>query len=310
VRNIYALGETVLDILFRDKEPFTAKAGGAVLNSALTLGRLGFPIHFITEYGLDEVGKFIDDFLSENNVNTQHVYRHYDGKSSLALAFLNPNKDASYDFYKIDPKQHLNIKFPEVKKDDIILFGSIFAINRAVRSNFIDFIKYVRKQKAIIIYDPNFRKQHLHDLKKLKPMIEENISLSHIVRGSNEDFALIFGTSDAAETYEVIKDKCDILLYTANKKGIYLNTPTIDARFPVKAIDPVSTIGAGDNFNAGIITRLLTNHITLKKLHSISPGEWENIISTAVSFATHVCLRYDNYISKEFAKDFRTENKL
>jgi fructokinase len=44
MRNIYAIGETVLDILFKDQLPVTAKAGGACLNSAVTLGRLNLPV--------------------------------------------------------------------------------------------------------------------------------------------------------------------------------------------------------------------------------------------------------------------------
>lgn len=89
MRKIYTIGETVLDILFRGNQPFTAKAGGACLNTSVSLGRLNLPVYFISEYGLDEVGNFIDNYLRENNVNTDNVYRYYDGKSALALAFLN-----------------------------------------------------------------------------------------------------------------------------------------------------------------------------------------------------------------------------
>ena len=58
MRNVYTIGETVLDILLKENQPFTAKAGGASLNAAVTLGRLGIPVRFIGEYGLDEVGSY------------------------------------------------------------------------------------------------------------------------------------------------------------------------------------------------------------------------------------------------------------
>ena len=77
MRNIYTIGETVLDILFKNQLPVTAKAGGACLNSAVTLGRLNLPVYFIGEYGMDEVGNIIDTFLKENHVSTQYVYRYY-----------------------------------------------------------------------------------------------------------------------------------------------------------------------------------------------------------------------------------------
>ncbi len=301
MRKIYTIGETVLDILFNNNLPFTARAGGACLNSAVTLGRLNMPVYFIGEYGLDEVGNFIDNFLKENNVSTDYVYRYYDGKSALALAFLNENKDASYDFYKIYPRNRLNISFPEIQPDDIVLFGSMYAITPEVRPKLLELIKEANRKKAIVIYDPNFRKIHLHDLPKVKPMILDNIKHADILRGSNEDFSFIFGVKDADETYENISTLAPNLLYTASRRGVFLRTPGYAAEFPVKTIEPISTIGAGDSFNAGIAYSIFNQNISYKALQKLDESSWKTIVSTAIDFSTHVCLNYDNYISKDFA---------
>lgn len=305
MRRIYTIGETVLDILIKGNQPFVAKAGGACLNSAVSLGRLGLPIQFIGEYGLDEVGNFIDNFLKENNVNTEYVYRYYDGKSALALAFLNENNDASYDFYKIYPEKRLNIDFPHIHQDDIIVFGSFYAITPEVRKKLIHFIQSAKKNKAIILYDPNFRKQHLHDLPHLKPMIQENISYATIVRGSHEDFSFIYGARNVDETYTHFGDKPPCLLYTSSTKGVFLKTPSLTEKFPIKRITPKSTIGAGDNFNAGIVYSIYKKHIKFKQIANLDLNDWHEIIETAVNFATHVCENYDNYLSVEFAKDYK-----
>jgi fructokinase len=307
MRKIYTIGETVLDILFSQNQPFTAKAGGACLNCAVTLGRLNAPVYFIGEYGLDEVGNFIDNFLRENNVATDYVYRYYDGKSTLALAFLNENCDASYDFYKIYPKKRLNINFPELQQDDIIIFGSMYAITPEVREALIKFIKHANKKKAIVIYDPNFRKQHLHDLPRLKPMIVENIALANIVRGSHEDFSFIFGVKDADETFDIIKDSISNLLYTTSHKGVHLRTLKIKAQYETQEIEAKSTIGAGDSFNAGIAYSLFKYNIKYKELNNLDESSWAKIIRTAVDFASHVCMSYENYISKEFAGSYNLE---
>jgi fructokinase len=305
MRNIYTIGETVLDILFKNNLPVTAKAGGACLNSAVTLGRLNLPVCFIGEYGMDEVGNIIDQFLKSNHVSTQYVYRYYDGKSTLALAFLNENNDAGYDFYKIYPEQRLAVDFPSICQDDIVLFGSIYAITLEVRKKLIEFISQANREKAIVIYDPNFRKQHLHELEKLRPLIFDNFAHADIVRGSNEDFSFILGADDADEAYNEIGKHCKNLLYTANKKGVYIRSPRVKAVAPVKTIDPVSTIGAGDNFNAGIAYSLYKENIGYKDLENLDEKAWEKIVGTAVEFATHVCMSYDNYISAEFAEQYR-----
>jgi len=305
MRNVYAIGETVLDILMKENQPFMAKAGGACLNTSVTLGRLGIPVKFIGEYGIDEVGNFIEHFLTENNVSTEHVYRYYDGKSALALAFLNENNDASYDFYKIYPEKRLNIEFPAIHQDDIVLFGSFYAITPEVRKKIIDFIQEANRQKAIVIYDPNFRKKHLHELPKLKRMIEENISYATIMRGSNEDFSFIFGARDANDTYRFLGPKPPCLLYTASTKGVYLRTEKYSESFSVKKIEPKSTIGAGDNFNAGIVYSLINKNIRFKDIPNLSLDDWREIIETSVEFASHVCEVYDNYISVEFAEKYK-----
>jgi len=309
MRNVYAIGETVLDILIKGDQPFMAKAGGACLNTSVTLGRLGIPVKFIGEYGIDEVGNFIDNFLNENNVSTEYVYRYYDGKSALALAFLNENNDASYDFYKIYPEKRLNIEFPELQPDDIVMFGSFYAITPEVRKKIIDFIDEANRKKAIVIYDPNFRKKHLHDLPKLKQMIDENISKATIVRGSNEDFSFIFGARDANDTYRFLGKKPPVLLYTASTKGVFLISEKFSESFCVKKIEPKSTIGAGDNFNAGVVYSLIKKDIRYKDIPNISLDVWNEIIETAVEFASHVCEIYDNYISVEFAEKYKLHNQ-
>ena len=89
MRKIYAIGESLLDIIFREDQPQTAKAGGSMLNSVVSLGRMKLPVSFISEYGYDDVGNLIDKFLKENGVDTSFVHRYNDGNTSLALAFLN-----------------------------------------------------------------------------------------------------------------------------------------------------------------------------------------------------------------------------
>ncbi len=47
MRKIYGIGETVFDIIFKNGQPQAAKPGGAMLNSSVSLGRIGLPVSFI-----------------------------------------------------------------------------------------------------------------------------------------------------------------------------------------------------------------------------------------------------------------------
>jgi fructokinase len=303
MRKIYGIGETVLDIIFKDGQPQAAKAGGSVLNSMVSMGRMELPVSFISEYGADDVGKLIDDFLKKNGVNTSFVHRFTQGSTALALAFLDDRNDAHYTFYKDYPGKRLDIDFPAVEADDIVQCGSFYAIWPEIRDRFKTFISQAYDNGALVLYDPNFRKSHVSELGHLKPLIIENMKFTSLVRGSDEDFRNIFSASTPDEAWEELRNYCKCLVYTANDEGVFVRTTTFSGKFPVRKISPVSTIGAGDNFNAGIISSIHRKNIKMEQLERLGQTEWNAVIETAVDFATHVCLSYENYISTDFAKE-------
>jgi fructokinase len=308
MRKIYGIGETVYDIIFKDGVPQTAKAGGSVLNSMVSVGRVGLPVSFISEYGQDDVGNLIDKFLKGNGVNTSPVHRYIKGSTSLALAFLDDKNDAHYTFYKDYPGKRFETEFPEIRKNDIVQCGSYYAIWPEIREKFKRFIKNAGDNGGLILYDPNFRKSHLLELDKLKPLIIENMEMAGILRGSDEDFRNIFGAGDPDETWEIVSKYCKCMIYTSIASGVYVRTPSFAGKFPVRKIKPLSTIGAGDNFNAGMITAIYKNDITRDELEKMGEDKWSKVVATGVDFATEVCMSYENYISQKFADQFKPKN--
>jgi fructokinase len=300
-RKIYTIGETLFDIIFKNGQPQAGKPGGAMLNSSVSLGRIGLPVSLISEYGDDDIGKLIDRFLTENGVSTSYADHFREGNTALAIAVLNEKNDASYTFYKNYPSKRLGMAFPSIQKDDIILYGSIYAITREIRSRFIDFVSSASVQGGILLYDPNFRKAHASELEELKPLIIENIRKATIIRGSDEDFQNIFGASSPEKSWDVVKQLCSCMVYTASSEGVFVRTPNFEGRFPVKKIKPISTIGAGDNFNAGMIAAIHKNGFTRDNLDKMGEDAWGKVISMGVDFASDVCMSYENYISQEFA---------
>ena len=306
MRKIYGIGETVFDIIFKNGQPQAAKPGGAMLISIVSLGRVGQPVHFISEYADDDVGSLIDAFLHANGVDNSFVHHYRDGKTKLALAFLNERNDASYTFYEKYSEKRLDIDFPVIVKNDVLLCGSIYAITDEIRDKFRSLVGAAYRNGAIVIYDPNFRSAHRHELDRLKPLIVENMSMASMVRGSDEDFSNIFGASTPDEAWEAVKNYCLCLVYTANAEGVYVRTENFSGRFPVKKLTPVSTIGAGDNFNAGMMAAIYINGINAENLGSIGEDIWNRIITMGVDFASEVCMSYENYVSEEFAAKIRS----
>jgi len=304
-RNIFTIGETVYDIIFRNGQPIAAKPGGSMLNTSISLGRLKLPVSFISELGEDKVGESIISFLEINNVKSECVLKYKDGKTPIALAYLDEDDNADYTFYKLYPQTRLNVELPIVKENDIVLFGSFYSISEEVRKPVMSFIKMAFRNKAIIIYDPNFRSSHLKQLHTVKDYILENISMATLVRGSNEDFDFIFNTSNIDDTFEIFRSiGCKNLIYTGGKDDVEFRTENLKLTIPVPKIKLVSTIGAGDNFNAGIIFSLYHNQINVADISKMTKDLWRKIIGISISFGSHVCQDYDNYISMDFARKF------
>lgn len=73
MRKIIGIGETILDIIFRNNQPSHAVPGGSTFNTLISLGRLGVPTTFISEIGKDTVGDIIIDFMKKNGVCTENL---------------------------------------------------------------------------------------------------------------------------------------------------------------------------------------------------------------------------------------------
>ena len=303
MRRVIGIGETILDILFKDNQPKVAVPGGSVFNGIILLGRAGANVTFISEVGGDKVGNIILDFMKENGVGTDNVVVYPDRRSPVSLAFLNEKNDAEYIFYKDYPNLRLDVEMPEVTGDDIIMFGSFYAITPQLRDKVKELLDKARKVGAIIYYDVNFRKTHAHEAIKLMPTILENFEYADIVRGSNEDFGYMFGMTDPDKVYQhKVSFYCPRFICTNGGEGLCLRTATLKKDYPVEPLQTVSTIGAGDNFNAGLVFGLLKNRIRKADLDELTEADWDKIIASGMSFSKEVCTSLDNYISKEFAE--------
>ena len=310
MRSVFGIGETILDIIFKEEQPYKAVPGGSVFNGLVSLGRLQVPVTFISEIGEDQVGDLILRFMEQNHISTQYIDRFPDGKSPVSLAFLDANRNAKYAFYKDYPTQRLEVPFPRIEADDIFIIGSYYALNPALRPRMVEFLQYAHERKAIIYYDLNFRKAHAHEAIRLMPTVLENLEYADIVRGSDEDFLNLFGEQAGDRVYaDHIQFYCDRLITTYGAKGVDLYTSRFKQHYDALAIEPQSTIGAGDNFNAGLIFGLLKEDVRLKDLADLTPDSWERIIQHGMALAGEVCQSYDNYISTDFASCYLAANR-
>jgi len=336
---ITGIGETVLDIVFRGGQPQAAVPGGSTFNAMISLGRtLGrrFPeadLRMVTQTGDDAVADIVTAFMQENGVSTACVHR-VPGQSTVSLALLDAQNNAHYEFFRDRSLPPFTAPALELAPGDIVLFGSFFAINPETREEARKLIRQARAAGAVVYYDINFRKNQ--NAADSLPQIEENIGLSDIVRGSSEDIEALYGTADAARVYtEHIAPLCPHFICTKGACETEVFSPGVHGVYPVpQDTKVVSTIGAGDNFNAGVVYALTAGALTagrepqpLRQQNRTLPGnavptavapcppatalaswpaqplskaDWDAIVPVAHRFSANVVASLYNYVDPDF----------
>ena len=310
MRKVIGIGETILDIIFRDDQPIGAVPGGSMFNGLISLGRSGVDTAFISETGNDRVGRRIISFLEDNHVDTSNISVYSEAKSPVSLAFLNESNDAEYIFYKDHPHDRLEFITPDIQPNDVVMFGSFYAINPVIRPQMLAFLQYAHEQGAILYYDVNYRASHLKDLVKVTANILENFELADIIKGSSEDFENMYNKTGADSVYRSQIDfYCKNFIYTQGAQPIEFRAQGgLAKQYPVAATQTVSTIGAGDNFNAGFVYGLLKYGVTRDMLHEgVDATIWDKVIAEAQQFAANVCGSINNSVDTAFGERKKAE---
>ena len=166
---------------------------------------------------------------------------------------------------------------------------------------------------AILYYDINFRASHEHEIMKITPNLLENLEFSDIVRGSNEDFEILYKKDTSDKVYNAeISFYCKKFIYTHGHLPIEVHGENnFKKAYEVKENpNVVSTIGAGDNFNAGFIFGMIKNNITREDIdRGLTEAQWDALIASGQAFSAECCKDIYNYVSKEFGENMR-EAKL
>ena len=309
MRKVIGIGETVLDIIFKDGKPIEAVPGGSTFNAMVSLARAGADTTFITEVGNDRVGAYVSSFLTKNGIDTSCVTMPGGMKTPVSLAFLNERNEAEYSFYRHPSPDTPEPMLPDINADDIVIIGSFYAVSPTTHRQVAALVELAHSRGAIIYYDVNFRPAHRNDVMRITPNLIDNLEAADIVRGSREDFIEMYHKDDPDRVYRSdISFYCKRLIYTNGAQPLTVfSDGGFRKQYTPQSTDTVSTIGAGDNFNAGLIYALLRDGITRDDLtRGLTEEEWDSLICSASDFAADCCHDIYNYISPSFGEKLKT----
>ncbi len=138
----------------------------------------------------------------------------------------------------------------------------------------------------------------------------DNLDYADIVRGSHEDFDVIYNMPDPDKVYHAeISFYCKKFICTQGHRPIEVRAEdNFRKSYSVADTKTVSTVGAGDNFNAGFIYGMLKNNITRDNIEEgFTEKQWDSLVESAQRFSSECCKDIYNYISPDFGKRMKKE---
>ncbi|MCH9833887.1 MAG: carbohydrate kinase [Alphaproteobacteria bacterium] len=257
---IICCGEALIDMISEpDGATFVPHVGGAVLNTAVALGRLGVPTSLITGLSSDPFGLMIKTALAASRVSTAHAV-HNDRNTTLAFVHLE-NGQATYSFYD-DNTATRKITTADLKTlpDDTeaIFFGGISLCNPPVADTLVE-IALAQPADKLVMIDPNIRPSFITDKTAYSSRLKSLLIRADIVKLSDDDINwLIEGNASLVEKgHAVLAMGPKLLLLTQGSSGA---TALIKGRKPVHVaatkVEIIDTVGAGDTFNAACLATL------------------------------------------------------
>ena len=299
--NVIAIGQAALALNYKGGN-VTPYVGGRIANMAASLGVAGLDVDYVSECGNDAIGDVIVDFFKKNNVETKSIDRFIDGQSQMTLHFFNENGEEKVSDYVNYPKTRFNVLWPTINKNDIVVFGSFFALDESVHQQLIELLTFARERKAIIVYLPGFNPRLCSRITRVMPAILENLELSDIVIAREMDMENIFNVKTAQEAYDkhisfycknfvFVNRNFDVSMHLNNQCISYTNN------------SQEHPIGWNAAFCAGLIYGISSQNITLDDLKEGT--NLDKASKFALDFANKGLSNHSNVVSKEFINSLK-----
>ncbi|MGM9802849.1 MAG: carbohydrate kinase family protein [Muribaculaceae bacterium] len=308
MRKIIAIGESVLDTVFKDNVPVKSFVGGRVANAASSLALSGLEVMMVSECGDDHVGNIVIDFLKGNNVNVTSVDRYVNGTTAFSAIFENGRGEVTHVNYGTYPPDRFDVVWPRIDEDDIVIFGSLYSIENPQRSRLYEILQYASSRKAIMVYLPGFQHGINYSITKVMPNVLENFELSNVVIANNSDIHDIFPRENGSQAYRNHMIYCNCLVYITEE----LNTNVFGHGIQSNVVAPAegnssNMLGWQAGHTAGIVFGMVTAGITHKNIGSTDADTWKRIATDAYRFANHCAASPTNCVQPPFALERQKE---
>lgn len=291
-------GEALMDVFATTDTPtgmlLDARIGGSPLNVASGLARLGQPVAFFGALSTGFLGDRLARALAEEGVSLACTPR-IDAPTTLGLVGLDAQGVPSYAFYgqgcadRLLPLSALDTVPEGVQA---VHFGSYAMVVEPVAATQRALVERVQG-RALVAYDPNIRLNVEPDVARWRDTLAWMLPRTQLLKISDEDLDRLYPGADAdVLARQWLAAGVEAVVLTRGAQGATAWTSAGRADVPGRPVAVVDTVGAGDTFQAALLTGLAeTDHLRPGALKTLSPDALRTWLGFAAEAAAITCSR-------------------
>lgn len=259
-KHVLTYGDAFVDYIAANttNDLFNRHLGGATVNVAAGISRLGVPSGFITITGDDETSAFVRNELVKEGVDLTHAILVPEKRVSGVYIHLTPEFDRVFADY-VNETPDLQVAGHELKKEaferaSVFHFCSGTLFHREARATTQKALELAKEHGVLCSYDVNIRPLRWESEELCRKTVLDFLPLADIVKLTTAELAFLMETESLEDGIARLTHfGLPLVFVTDGENGTHAVFQNDTFHVPVIPVQPVDTTGAGDAFMAGVI---------------------------------------------------------
>jgi fructokinase len=247
-------GEILWDVL-----PSGAKPGGAPMNVAYHLQKLGVTATLISKIGKDSWGNELIALLQKQTIDTGYIQIDLEHATGMVNACIREGNEVEYDIVSPAAWDFISMQqglISLIQQTKYFVFGSLASRNDVSANTLLQLLEAANtKVLDINLRPPHFTKATLETLLYQTDILKLNVHEANLIAGWFNQFDSLRDQVKSIQEHF----KIDIILVTRGEHGALINEKGNFYEHSGYKIKVEDTVGSGDAFLAGYLFKLDNN---------------------------------------------------
>jgi fructokinase len=262
-KHVLIYGDAFVDYIAEDQSnsTFTTFLGGATVNVAAGISRLGASSAFITVTGDDTTSEFVREELQKEGVDLSFAKRENDKRVSGVYIHLAEDNDRIFHTY-IDETPDIQVEPSDLPTEAFenasvfhICSGTLFHLTALQTTR--EAVRLAKKFGVPLSFDANIRPLRWDSEALCRETILSFVEDTNMLKLTEEELFFLTETDTLEDGItKLIPYQIPVILVTAGELGTFAVIDGSITHVGVEPIIAVDTTGAGDAFIAGILRQI------------------------------------------------------